>query len=87
MGSVSGDVVGEGEDDGIDCATPRKKSNMYWREAGSYCEEEVTPLLYIDEMHSRPITNEEETYVNGINIAFMKRIHMAIRKQTIRKQR
>lgn len=32
---MSGDVVADGED-GIDCATERKKSNMYWSEAGSY---------------------------------------------------
>lgn len=27
--SPSGDVVGEGDDDGIDCATARKNSSMY----------------------------------------------------------
>jgi hypothetical protein len=39
IGSFSGEVDGDGDDDGIDCATPRKKSNMYCNDAGSYCEE------------------------------------------------
>jgi len=42
MGSFSGDVDGDGDDDGIDCATPRKKSNIYCNEAGSYCKKNVT---------------------------------------------
>jgi hypothetical protein len=38
IGSFSGEVDGDGDDDGIDCATPRKKSNMYCNDAGSYCK-------------------------------------------------
>ena len=46
MGSFSGDPVGDGDEEGMDCATPRKKSNIYWREAGSYCVETVTSPMY-----------------------------------------
>ena len=36
MGVSTGDAAGEGVEDGIVCATLRKNSSMYWREAGSY---------------------------------------------------
>ena len=39
--SKSGDVDAEGED-GMDWATERKKSNMYWRDVGSYCKTRVS---------------------------------------------
>jgi hypothetical protein len=42
IGSASGAELGLGDPDGIDNATARKKSNMYWRDAGSYCEGYVT---------------------------------------------
>lgn len=36
LASISGEPEGEGDADGIDCATVRKKSSMYWSELGSY---------------------------------------------------
>ena len=41
-GSFSCEADGDGEEDGIDCATPLKKSSMYWRLAGSYYDSKVT---------------------------------------------
>lgn len=36
--SSSGEPDGDGDADGIDCATTRKKSSMYCSELGSYYE-------------------------------------------------
>lgn len=36
LASISGEPEGEGDADGIDCATVRKKSSMYCSEFGSY---------------------------------------------------
>lgn len=66
---MSGEVVGEGDDDGIDCATERKKSSMYCRDAGSYWH-----IYEIGSVDGRFVF----TYINWVDVTLMETTHVPI---------
>jgi hypothetical protein len=67
MGSCSGGPVGEGDDEGMDDATPLKNSNIYWSDAGSY--------YYVSVVNAAA----DETYVDRIDVSLVEGVHVSIR--------
>lgn len=87
--SRSGEGETDGDSDGMDCATDRKKSSMYCSDVGSYCagssqrklntgqDRELRWLLAILSV----------TYINRVDIALMERSHVPIGEQPVGEQR
>jgi hypothetical protein len=81
-------VVGDGDEEGIDCATARKKSNMNWREAGSYLDRYLMlAQVTIRGRFKRVKDVQGFTYIDRIDVTFMEGSDMPIRKKTIGEQR
>jgi hypothetical protein len=72
---------------GMDWATPRKKSSMYWSDAGSYCMLKLKCQRYMHirdcvvyTANQRLLTNIN---LNGISVA--EATHMAVREEPVGK--
>ncbi len=71
---------------GMDCATPRKKSSMYWREAGSYCVAGKGTKGQPCEGRSLTRGGGEATNIDLHGIAIGEAAHVALGKEAVGKQ-
>lgn len=70
VASLGDAPVGEGLEEGMVCATSRKNWSMYSRDLGSYCNVLISAMKAGDAI--------ARTYVYGIYVAFMERVHVSI---------
>src|SRR5689334_14183972 len=68
---------------GMLCATFRKKSSMYWSEAGSYCESKCQPCGHF----ANQSLKNRRTHINLHRISFREPAHVPLGEKSIREKR